>query len=225
MRYGLWKLCDNQKSSPAQLTNMTTSKRYGRIMLLLLLLALVCQLVVSCSASLLPLAKESLVSPWKSFAEAKQTFDLVVPYQTSVSDLQALAFSPYQNPNIEIVSYLKLINRFMPNSSVRKEDLAAGVLECIESHDKCYGYELTVSRLESQRYGNVFLDLFNFKRKTHKTGWQFNALIIIKDNQVVYKLWSGKPKIDQYEYKKNPLGPIQKSENVIQTIAIETTFE
>ncbi len=205
--------------------NITNKKRHSRIKLSLLSLALVCQLIAGCSLSLLPVAKGSLESPWKSFTQAKQTFDLIIPYQTSEAELQALAFSPYQNPNIEIISYLDLINRFMPNSSVRKEDLAPGILECIESHDKCYGYELKASRMESRRYGNVFLDLFNFKRKAHKTGWQFNALIIIKDSQVVYKLWSGKPKIDEYVYKKNPLGPIQESESLLQSIAVETTFE
>jgi len=76
----------------------------------------------------------------------------------------------------------------MPNSSVSKEEFTPGILECIESHDKCYGFELSVNRMENRRYGNVLLDLFNFKRKDHKTGWQFNALIIIKDSQVVYKL-------------------------------------
>lgn len=204
---------------------MLNKERYSSINLSLLPLILVLLLIPGCSSSLLPLAKGSLESPWKSFATAKQAFDLVIPYHTREAELQKLALSPYQNPNIEIVSYLDLINRFMPNSSVHKEDLAPGVLECIESHDRCYGYELTVSRMESQRYGNVFLDLFNFKRKTHKTGWEFNALIMIKDGQVVYKLWRGRPKIDQYVYKKNPLGPIQQSENVVQSIAVETTFD
>lgn len=191
--------------------------------LLTLLLSLL--LTCGCSSSLLPIAKGKLVSPWNSFSDAKDTLDLVIPYETSETELHILALSPYQNPNIEIVSYLDLTNRFMPNSSVKKEDLAPGVLECLESHDNCYGFELKVNQMNSERYGNVFLDLFNFKRKTHKTGWEFNALIIIKENQVVYKLWSGRPNIDQYVYKKNPLGPIQQSENVVQSIAVETSFD
>ena len=203
----------------------TNTKRYSGIKRSLFPLALVCLLLGGCSSSLLPVAKGSLESPWESFTQAKQTFDLIIPYQTREAKLQTLAFSPYQNPNIEIVSYLDLINRFLPNSSVRKEDLAPGILECIESHDKCYGYKLTVNRMEGRRYGNVFLDLFNFKRKTHITGWQFNALIVIKDSQVVYKLWSGKPKIDEYVYNKNPLGPIQEPEKLLEAIAVETAFE
>lgn len=189
-------------------------------------LILFCSLLCAgCSSSLLPIAKGRQESPWESFTQAKQTFDRITPYQTNVEELQGLAFSPFQNPNIEIVSYLDLINRFIPNSSFRKEDLAPGILDCIESHDGCYGYELKTSRTESRRFGNVFLDLFNFKRQTHKTGWQFTALIIIKENQVVYKLWSGKPQIDEYIYKKNPLGPIQESESLLQSIGIETTFD
>ena len=190
------------------------------------LAALVCILVTGgCSTSLLPVAKGSLASPWNSFSEAKDTFDRVIPYETGEAELQNLSLSPYRNPNIEIISYLDLTNRFMPNSSVKKEDLAPGVLECLESHDNCHGYELKVSQMNSERYGNVFLDLFNFNRKTHKTGWEFYALIMVREGQVVYKLWSGRPNIDQYSYKKNPLGPVQQSENVVQAIAVETSFE
>ena len=191
-----------------------------------LLALILCLFTISgCSSSLLPVAKGQFISPWNSFEDAKGTFDLVTPYETSEAELQLLSLSPYQNPNIEIVSYLDLTNRFMPNSSVKREDLAPGVSECLESHDNCIGYELKINQMNSERYGNVILDLFNFKRKTHKTGWEFNALFIIKEDQVVYKLWSGRPNIDQYVYKKNPLGPIQQSENVVQSIAVETTFD
>ena len=113
----------------------------------------------------------------------------------------------------------------MPNSSFHKNDLDKGVRNCLDTQDKCYGYKISVTNMESRRFGNVFLDLFNFKRKSHRTGWRFNALVILQDDLVVYKISGGKPKIDEYVYKRNPLGPLQESEAILQDIAIESTFD
>ena len=124
----------------------------------------------------------------------------------------------FLNPNIAIVTYLDLINRFMPSSSFQKEELPEGIQDCIENNNLCSGYELKISQVQSKRFGNVFLDLFDFKRETRKTGWEFNALIVLINNRVVYKLWSGKPQIDEFSYKKNPLGPLQESETLIPPV-------
>lgn len=169
-------------------------------------------------SSLLPVVKGRTEAPWESFEQAKDAFDKIIPYQTSREELQTLNFAPFQNPNIEIVTYLDLINRFMPSSSFQKEDLPAGIKDCIENSNLCSGYELKISQIQSKRYGNVFLDLFNFKRQTHKTGWEFNALVVLKNNQVVYKLWSGKPQINEFSYSKNPLGPLQESETLLTPV-------
>ena len=53
------------------------------------------------------------------------------------------------------------------------------------------------------------LDFMNFKRDTHTTGWKFSALIVIIEDKVVYKQWSGNPNIDRNESQNNPLGPLQ----------------
>jgi len=185
--------------------------------LLLIILALACLLCAGCS-SLLPMAKGRVESPWESFDQAKQAYDKIVPYQTGKEELQSLNFAPFLNPNIKILTYLDLINRFMPSSSFQKEDLPQGIQDCIENNNLCYGYELKINQIQSKRYGNVFLDLFNFRRETHKTGWDFNALVVIKDSQVIYKLWSGTPQINEFTYSKNPLGPLQGSEGLVNSL-------
>lgn len=194
--------------------NPDSQFRNHAIRLFPILLSLTCLISSGCS-SLLPVAKGRIESPWESFEQAKEAFDQITPYQTTREDLQALNFSPAQNPNIEIVTYLDLINRFMPSSSFKKEDLPAGIQDCIANNNQCSGYELKINRIQSKRFGNVFLDLFNFKRQTHKTGWEFNALIVLINNHVAYKLWSGKPQIDEFSYKKNPLGPLQEPESLV----------
>lgn len=175
-------------------------------------------LLCSGCSSLLPVVEARIETPWDSYEQAKQAFDKIIPYQTSEKELQSLNFTPFLNPNVAIVTYLELINRFMPSSSFQKGDLPKGIQDCIENNNLCSCYELKISQLQSKRFGNVFLDLFDFKRETHKTGWEFNALIVLVNNHVVYKLWSGKPKIDEFSYKKNPLGPLQESEILIAPV-------
>lgn len=185
---------------------------------------LLCLTPSACGVSLLPVSRNRVESPWQSFAQAKDAFDKVIPYQTTKDDLHALSLDPFQNTNIEILTYLDLTKLFMPNSSFRKEDLDQRMQNCLNALDKCYGYNLTLSNMESKRYGNVVLDLFNFKRKSQKKGWIFKALIVLQDDVVVYKIWGGKPQVDEYVYNKNPLGPLQESEGTIKSIAVETAF-
>ena len=62
----------------------------------------------------------------------------------------------------------------------------------------------------------MLLDLFNFRRKSTESGWRFEALIVIIDDIVVYKLWGGNPMIDQDKETKNPLGPLQNSGDILK---------
>ena len=53
-----------------------------------------------------------------------------------------------------------------------------------------------------------------FKRVTKVTGWNFQALVIIKDEVVTYKLRSGQPVVDRVEKRTKPLGPFQDLEGM-----------
>lgn len=162
-----------------------------------------------CSGGLLPSVKETTKSPWQSFEEAKRSFDKIVPNRTTSDDLKRLGFDPFETPNVKLITYLELIQKFMPNQSVRFSDLEPGVQACLRAQEACYGYEVSPQILNSKRYGNVFLDLFNFRRKTVILGWHFSALIVLKSGLVVYKLWGGEPNVSKFEDKRNPLGPLQ----------------
>ena len=63
--------------------------------------------------------------------------------------------------------------------------------------------------ISNKRYGNFFLDVLNFRRKSRESGWRFRALFIVVEDIVVYKLWGGSPVIDELSETKNPLGPLQ----------------
>ncbi|MCL6268429.1 hypothetical protein M3P05_00500 [Sansalvadorimonas sp. 2012CJ34-2] len=51
--------------------------------------------------------------------------------------------------------------------------------------------------------------LMNFEKKTEVSGWDFRAIVVLVNNRVVFKIWSGTPNILEYSNEKNPLGPIQ----------------
>jgi hypothetical protein len=159
--------------------------------------------------SLLPSTKTKIQSQWQSFDAAKTSFDKVTPYQTTEADLKTLGFDPYTSPNIKILTYLDVMNRFMPNPSIKKEELDEGIQYCIDSREYCKALEFQPSHVNTQRQGNVVLDVLNFQRKVEQTGWEFQAFIVLIDDVVVYKLWGGKPAIDEYREAKNPLGPLQ----------------
>jgi hypothetical protein len=165
--------------------------------------------ISGCSGALLPSVKQTTKSPWQNFEDAKKSFDKIVPHQTTSEDLKLLGFDPFETPNVKLITYLELFQKFIPNQSVRLEDIDPGVRSCLQAREACQGYEASPKILNSKRYGNVMLDLFNFRRKTITLGWHFSALIVLKNGLVVYKLWGGEPNVSESEDKKNPLGPFQ----------------
>ena len=171
------------------------------------------------STALLPRQQKIVVTPWNSFAEAKSAFDSVKPYETRKDELEKLGFAPEVTPNIKILNYLDIMERFMPNQSITTEDLAEGLQDCLYDQEQCMAYEILIRKYDTQRFGNVFLDLFNFRRKTTVSGWEFMSLIVMKDSLVVYKLSSGRPNTDELDDVKNPLGPLQSADRLIWTIA------
>jgi len=167
---------------------------------------------------MLPSAKLTTESPWHNYNEAKSAFDKVLPNQTTSDDLVRLGFDPFKLPNIKVLTHLDIINRFVPNQSIRIEDLDPEIQACLQVKKRCRGYEITPEFTNNKRYGNLFLDLFNFRRKNRITGWRFDALIVIIDEKVVYKLSGGNPTILKYEDRTNPLGPLQDIRVISPTV-------
>ena len=182
------------------------------------LILLCCIFLNGCSSALLPEVEQTTESAWNSFEEIKTDFDRIQPMQTHFEDLKEMGFDPFEAPNVMLINYLELIERFIPNSSITMDDLPKGVKQCLQARADCYGLLVNPKRLDSKRYGNAFLDVLNFKRKTRITGWEFEALLVLQEDLVMYKLWSGDPKILKHEKKTNPLGPLQDIGTVFSQI-------
>jgi len=186
----------------------------GKISTLIFIGIFVCCLQACSSA--LPSNREEVDSPWNSFEEAKSAFDKIQINKTDKLHLKEIGYDPYTTPNITILNYLDIVQRFIPNSSITMADLDPLLAECLDAKSDCMGIETKMSSISTDRYGNAVLDVLNFERNTRVTGWQFNSIIILHNDKVVYKLWSGTPLVNKDIQSDRPLGPIQDSGSTVR---------
>jgi len=168
-------------------------------------------LLLSACGSPLPRTEEITKSPWNSFKEVMAAYDKVILNETTIEELRQLGFDPYSTPNVKILSYLDIIQKFMPTNSVKLEHLPVSVRDCLAKQEACKAYEAHPGIIKRKRVGSAFNDLLGFKRKTIESGWRFDALIVLDNGVAIYKVWSGIPFIDSEKSRKNPLGPLQGS--------------
>ncbi len=174
--------------------------------------------VLSGCQGALPSEKQSMISPWSTFDQAKKSYDLIIPNYTTTEELEQLGYDPYRVPNVGILTYLDIIQRFIPTESIKVEDLDEGIQRCIRAREACYAYEATPSWRKKKRYGSVTADVMGFQKKERTIGWNFNALVVLIDDVVVYKIWGGVPNYVEDKKKRTPLGPIQNNMDDIKGI-------
>lgn len=168
-------------------------------------------------SSLLPTSKQSTDIPWKSYNEIQNAYKEITTYKTTKKELHTLGFDPYKTPNIKILNHLDILEKFLLSPSITIDDLDKGVQKCLKNEKRCTAYEINISDIRSKRYGNVFADLFNFRKNTLQTGWSFYSLVVLNNSTVVYKVSQCTPKINNRTETKNPLGPFQSMESVLRS--------
>lgn len=174
-----------------------------------LILVLVAGLAAGC-ASLLPKAKTETAAPWKTFTEVKGTFDTIEPGRTTLAELKQLGYDPFVHPNVTVLHYSEVLSKYAPSAG-RDEYLEPGIRECLKTQNKCSAYSIEHRQIRRDRVGNFLLDFINYERRIEITGWRFAAVIVVVDDRVVHKSWSGVPAISEVEESLNPLGLLQDS--------------
>jgi len=164
--------------------------------------------ITACS-SLLPHSRQETKTPWHSYDEAQAIFAKIIPQKSSVADLKELGIDPKQTSNISILNHADLLRRLVGTGSYDVSLLDEALRACLSSQSTCFAYEMEQTFTEKKRVGNFWLDFLNFKKQIDISGWQFNAIVVVNENMVIYKLWSGKPNIQQVEVERSPLGPLQ----------------
>jgi len=169
---------------------------------------LACLLLSAC-ASLLPRSANQAPSTFENFAQAQHALEKTVPFETRMDELAGLGFDPDTGVNVVQIPYPEIAARLAPNPGVPLDAMDVGVRRCIQLQTQCRGYVFRYNQQNRDREGNFFLDFLNIKRVTHVTGWQFEALIVVGEGVVLFRNFSGEPKIDRTESNFNPLGPFQ----------------
>lgn len=126
---------------------------------------------------------------FQTFDEARQAIEALVPSRSGLAELTERRLSPDKQPNTAILTQADIVRRVFNGGVLGKDDLDLGIVTCINARNACRGWVLNVARITKARTGNFFADFANFKRRTETTGWRFNALILLVNN--------------------NPLGPVQ----------------
>lgn len=173
-----------------------------------LLLTLTPLLLCACSG-LLPAARQDVSARWTDFESAKESFDQITPYRTDMATVRALGFDPFKTANMQVLNQAQVVNAVLPSPLQERSTIPKGIADCMKVQETCVGYLMEPSKIEQKRVGNFFLDFLNFKRNTQTTGWKFSALVVVINDTVVYKQWTGQPKIESSDLRTNPLGPLQ----------------
>ena len=166
------------------------------------------------SRKMLPSTGVYTQSTFETYTEVEGVVNNIVVGQTKYSDLVRMGLDLENIPNVKRLTYLDVMSKFKLDSPSRftlfnKIELPAGVLKTLAAREQGLAYEINLERLKNQREGSVFMDMLNFRKEIHTTGWQISVLILIVDDTVEYVLYSGEKNIDKTEKTRNPLGPFQ----------------
>lgn len=164
--------------------------------------------------SLLPTRGVYTESLYDTYNEVEDVVNEIIVGKTSYSDLVKMGLDLENIPNVKRLTYLDVMSKFKLDSPSRftlfnKIELPTGVLKMLASRENGLAYEINLERLKNKREGSVLLDMLNFRKIVHTTGWKISVLILIVDDTVEYVLYSGEKNIDRLEKEKNPLGPFQ----------------
>ncbi len=162
-----------------------------------------------CGGMLLPGQSEIGSSAFQSYKAVENAFDRIALRRTSLRDLSALGFDADRTPNVQVLSYLDIVEHFMPNSSMAFDKLDPAVQDCIIARTACQGYMFSVAHHDFSRTGNLALDVFGFVHTTTEAGWTAQVLVLVQNDRVTHKLLSGEPHVEIVRDDVQPLGPMQ----------------
>jgi len=163
--------------------------------------------LAGCS-TLLPRARSDEPSGFADYESAREALEKIQPYQTAVDELGRLGFQIESSVNLERIPYPQWVP-LLTSQNMPLAQADVGIRDCLAARDGCQAYVFRFSRIKSERHGSFIADLFNFKRKTYVSGWRFEGTMLIRGNVVLFRNHRGQPKIDLYEERRNPLGPLQ----------------
>lgn len=180
-----------------------------------LLLSLLILLSGGCvTQALLPSQGIYTESSFETYKQVESVVNKIKIGKTKYSDLVKIGLDLEKMPNVKRLTYLDVMTKFKLDSPSRYTifndiELPDGVIKTLKARENGLAYEINLERIVNQREGSLVLDMLNFRKNVHTTGWNISVLILVVDNTVEYVLYSGEKNINKREREKNPLGPFQ----------------
>jgi hypothetical protein len=166
-------------------------------------------LMLAGCGGVLPRESEIDSKKFQTYDEVLASYDDVNLGKTRLADLPAIGFGTKTTPNIEVLSYAEIVDRFLPSETITMEHLPPSVQHCIEAQYRCSAYVFHLRNSRTDHSGSVVPDLLQIEQDTVKSGWSAEVVLLLQDDLVVYKVISGRPNAQDRHNKSQPLGPLQ----------------
>lgn len=165
--------------------------------------------VVAGCSEVLPHETSTVSAKFQTYDQLMTAYDAIEIGKTRATDLAALGFDPKTTPNIQVLSYVQIIEYFVPSEAVTLQRIPKSVRTCLEAQDHCSAYVYRLQHSATRHNGGVVPDLVGIERDTTRVGWSAEIILLLRDDQIAYKVISARPyQQDQFE-KSQPLGPLQ----------------
>ena len=146
--------------------------------------------LVGCGTlSLLPRQADGSAGHFANFAQLQSAYDKIMP-GTPASQLSGEGFDSSQG-GAEVLSYLGVIEHFMPTDSRKFDALAEPVKDCIAARNRCTALVFHPAGLNPTSTGNVMLDVLGFARNAVNHSASAAVTLFLQDGRVAYKTISG----------------------------------
>jgi hypothetical protein len=188
---------------------------HGGVAMRIAVLTLALAAVLAGCSGILPRESTADTAEFQTYNDLQAAYDKIIPGTTTRSQLAEIGLDPNTLPNITVLSYVEVMDKFMPQySPITLDRVAKGARACIEAKNRCSGLVFRFDRRQTRHNGNVVADVFQFRQDKVKYGWSAEIILLMRDDDVVYKLMSGMPYAEERMDNTRPLGPLQDVDGV-----------
>jgi hypothetical protein len=148
--------------------------------------------LIGCGAlTLLPRQNDPVPIRLRTMRDLATAYERVQPGLTRASQLTHLGFDP-GSANAQVLSYLGVMERFMPNDSIRFDRLDAAVQDCIEARDHCTALVFRPMGRASMPGPAGILSALGLGAAA-ATNQAPEVTLLVRDGRVAFKMISGLP--------------------------------
>jgi hypothetical protein len=140
--------------------------------------------------TLLPRPSDSSVAQIKSTKELASAYARVQPGRTRASQLASLGFDT-TTANVQVLSYLGVMERYMTGASTNFDKLDAALQDCIETRDRCTAF---VFKPGEQAHGGSVLASLGLG-PANAAASAPEVTLLVQNGRVAYKMITGMPQM------------------------------